>query len=137
VYYAIAPPDALAFVTVTRVNQRTEEMFHGRAWEETVYLVAAIEASTVPVRQNAAAAARIDALLEDGDLALPSGFGVMAMYCESAIRDTRPDPTDPAGRQWAIRGGHYRVWVTTGPIAGEETTFMQPGWVQPGWVQPL
>jgi hypothetical protein len=58
-----------------------------------------------------AAAARIDALLEQGTLTV-SGYSLMALFRESRIRLTEVDAADPSIR-WLRRGGNYRLVVST------------------------
>jgi len=55
----------------------------------------------------AAAAMRIDELLDDGTLDVP-GFQVSGMHREEFIRGTEIDAVDPS-IIWKRRGGRYRV----------------------------
>lgn len=109
VYWDEAPPKMTQFVIVSLVDHHDEPMFGGRALEDALYLVKAVELSTVAVKNIKAAAARIDALLDDGTLD-PAGYGLMVMQREARIRITEVDGQDPTIR-WQHRGGHYRVMV--------------------------
>lgn len=106
VYWEEAPPGATRFVIVSLVDAVDEPQFGGRAYEDAVYLVKAVALSTAGANIQAAAA-RIDALLEDGTLTV-SGYTYMAMHREARVRMTEVDDDDPSLR-WYHRGGHYRV----------------------------
>lgn len=107
VYWDEAPAQSRQFVIVSLVDEADEPMFGGRAFEDALYLVVARELSTVAVKNVKAAAARIDALLEDGTLTVP-GYSHMVMHRESRVRMTEVDYQDSAIR-WSHRGGRYRV----------------------------
>lgn len=109
VYWDESPQGATQFVIVSLVDEHDDPMFGGRADEDVLYLVKAVELSTVSVKNIKAAAARIDALLEDGDLD-PPGYGLMLMAREARVRLTEIDERD-ASIRWQHRGGHYRVMV--------------------------
>lgn len=107
-----APPGATKFVIVSVVDEVDEPKFGGRAYEDALYLVEARMLSTAGGNMKAAAA-RIDALLEDQTLGLGSptatpGYTWMTMHREARVRLTEVDDVDPTIR-WARRGGHYRV----------------------------
>lgn len=110
VYYAEAPPNAKRFVIVQLMHSRNEPAFSkGRASEEVVLMVKAVMVSTASGNIQAAAA-RIDALLEDGTLTV-AGYELGAMYRdpdEDRLRITEVDELDPDIR-WSHRGGFYRV----------------------------
>lgn len=109
-YWEEAPPGATRFVIVSLVDHVDVAMMTERAFESALYAVKAVMLSTAggDIR---AAAARIDALLEDGTLTV-SGFSLMTMHRESRIRMTEVDDVDPSIR-WFHRGGHYRVAMST------------------------
>jgi hypothetical protein len=106
VYWAEAPPGSTRFVIVSLVAEVDEDVFGGRAFEDTVYHVTARMLSTAGGDVKAAAA-RIDALLQDDPLTV-NGYGWMATYRETRIRDVEVDSVDPSIR-WNVRGGTYRV----------------------------
>lgn len=106
-----APPGAQQFVIVHLEDEHDEPMFGGRAFEEALYLVEAREFSKVAVKNIKAAAARIDALLEQGTLTI-AGYGLARLARESRVRFPEPDSTDPSLR-WERRGGFYRLVVST------------------------
>jgi len=114
VFIDTAPLGAVAYITVTVLDARNEYVFGGhRAWEDRLYLVEAVDQISEDAPSKAKqAAARIDEILENGSLTLPSGFHLMAMFRETALRYTVYDDTSPAGRQWDHRGGQYRIQVT-------------------------
>lgn len=105
-----APAGSRQFVIVSLVDERDEQSFDGRSFEDALYLVKAVELSTVATKNIKAAAARIDALLEDGTLAVP-GYVLMTMHRESRVRATEIDEVDSSIR-WFHRGGNYRVMVS-------------------------
>lgn len=112
VYWQVAPSNSTRYVVVELVTSHDEPVFGGRAWESAIYQVKAVGRSTpsVPLQDNAMkdAAARIDALLENGTLSIP-GFTLMSMRrVEDRIRVTEQDPADPAIK-WFHRGGRYEV----------------------------
>ena len=102
-----AAPGLTQFVIVSLVSEFDEPVFGQRAFEDALYLVKAVELSTVAVKHIKAAAARIDAVLENGVLTV-AGYTPMVMHRESRIRLTEVDQIDPSIR-WAHRGGRYRV----------------------------
>jgi hypothetical protein len=109
VYWDEAPPGATKFVIVSLVDQIDEPNFGGRAYEDALYLVKAVALSTAGANIQAAAA-RIDALLEDQTLTV-SGYTHMVMHRESRVRITEVDEVD-ASIRWFHRGGHYRVQMS-------------------------
>lgn len=109
VYYDVAPPNSTRFVVVSLIEEVDEGVFGGRAYEDALYQVKAVMSSKAN-GDIQSAAARIDALLDDGTLTA-SGYTLMAICRESRLRTTEPDDEDPAIR-WFHRGGHYRVQMT-------------------------
>lgn len=103
-----APEGKIQYVIVSLVDEDDEPKFGGRAFEDALFLVKAVEQKPAAGSGNIkAAAARIDALLENGTLAV-TGYTHMAMHREKRIRSTELDGTVPSIR-WFHRGGHYRV----------------------------
>ena len=100
------------FVIVSLVEAIDEPMFGGRAYEDVLYLVKAVELSSVATKNVKAAAARIDVLLEDQALTV-AGYTWMTGHREARIRFVETDDAD-ASIRWAHRGGHYRVQVSVG-----------------------
>lgn len=113
VYWDEAPQGATKFVIVSLMDEIDEPVFGGRAFEDALYLVEARMLSTAGGNIKAAAA-RIDALLDDQPLTMGSppaqvtGYQHMTTYRESRVRMTEIDEVDPSIR-WFRRGGHYRV----------------------------
>jgi len=110
VYVDEAPAGSTRFVIVSLVEEADAGMFGGRAFEDGLYQVEAQMLSTAGGNIKAAAA-RIDALLEQGTLTV-AGYSTMALYRESRIRLTEVDAVDTAIR-WYRRGGNYRVMMST------------------------
>lgn len=110
VYLDESPVGSTRFVIVSLVEETDEPVFEGRAIEDALYLVEARMLSTAGGNIKAAAA-RIDALLENGTLSA-SGFTLMTLHRESRVRMTEVDEVDPRLR-WARRGGHYRLMCST------------------------
>jgi len=111
VYWDEAPPQSKQFVIVSFVTHADQRGFDGRAFEDALYLVKAVELSTVTVKNIKAAAARIDDLLENQPLTA-TGYSFMTMFREERVRATEVDDVDPSIR-WFHRGGHYRVVMST------------------------
>jgi hypothetical protein len=86
-------------------------MFGSRAFEDALYLVEARALSTSGGNVKDAAA-RIDALLENGTLAV-AGYKVMVIQREERVRITEVDDVDQSIR-WQRRGGRYRVMTSVG-----------------------
>lgn len=118
VYEDLAPPGAKRFVIVSEITSFDVPVFGGRAFEDGFYLVEAraLVGSTVPEGDVRAAALRIDAMLEDGDLTV-EGFGLMTMHREEFVRGLEVDEIDRSIR-WKRRGGRYRVQVAVGVGGG-------------------
>ena len=99
--------NATRFVIVSLVEEHDVQKFGGRAYEDALYQVEARMLSTVAGADITAAAARLDALLEDQPLTV-AGYAPMALYRESRIRLTEIDDAD-ASIRWHRRGGHFRL----------------------------
>ncbi len=118
VYLDEAPEGLKRFVIVSLVDEADLAEFGRRAVEDATYLVVARALSIVngvalPATVMKAAAARIDALLEDGTLTV-SGYTHSAMYRTARVRQTEVDEVDRSIR-WFHRGGRYRVMVAPTP----------------------
>lgn len=111
VYMDEAPAGSTRFVIVALVDEVDEGTFGARAIEDGLYQVEARMLSTVAGANIKAAAARIDALLEQGTLTV-AGYSLMALFRESRIRMTEVDEDDSSIR-WYRRGGNYRLVVST------------------------
>lgn len=107
-----APAGSTRFVIVSLVDEVDEPMLGGRAYEDALYLVEARMLSTVAGATIGAAAARIDALLEDKPLVVP-GYTWMTLHREARVRMTEVDDLDPSIR-WYRRGGQYRLQMSVG-----------------------
>ena len=102
-----APPGATAFVIVSLVDEVDVATFGGRAYEDALFLAEARILSTVAGANPKAAAARIDALLEDQPITV-TGYTWMTVHREARVRMTEVDAVD-ASLRWYRRGGHYRA----------------------------
>lgn len=110
IYVDEAPPGSTRFVIVSLVDEVDEAKFGGRAFEDALFSIEARMLSTVAGANIKAAAARIDALLEDGVLSV-AGYTLMTCHRESRIRLTEIDAVDPSLR-WYRRGGNYRIQMS-------------------------
>lgn len=110
VYWDQAPPGATRFVIVSFVSAEDVGVFGGRAIEDGLYHVEARMLSTVAGANPKAAAARIEALLEDQPLTV-AGYAWMTTHREAPTRITEVDAVDPS-IQWLRRGGHYRIQMS-------------------------
>ena len=111
VWIDVAPPGSKQFVRISLDDERDEAVFvAGRAIEDASFLVEAVELSTVAASHVRAAAARIDALLEDHRL-IVADYACMTVHREKRERITTDDAADPSLR-WSRRGGHYRVQMS-------------------------
>lgn len=111
VYWDLAPHGAKAFVVISLVRQGSESVFGARAIEDAIYAVKAVVLNSA--QDIRAAAARIDALLDDGTLTV-AGATLMSVHRaedDGRIRFTEPDDFDKAIR-WQHRGARYRVQVS-------------------------
>jgi len=109
VFFDQAPQGATKFVLLSIVDEVDLPMFRQRAFEDHTYLVKAVELSTSGANVKAAAA-RIDALLEQGTLTV-TGYNTIVIQRISRLRLTEVDDVDAAIR-WQHRGGRYEVVVT-------------------------
>jgi hypothetical protein len=107
VYWDEAPPGSTRFVIVSFVTAVDLGVFQQRAIEDGLYFIEARMLSTVPGANIKAAAARIDALLEDAPLTV-AGYTWMTTHREEPTRMTEVDAVDTSIR-WYRRGGRYRV----------------------------
>jgi hypothetical protein len=117
VYRDLAPQGATRFVIVNLQDAHTERQFNQIGFEEYVYLVKAVVKGKSGIDANTAAA-RIDALLENGgaggSLGIVTGYGVMTTgRIEDGwrVRYTEADP-DNEDERWQHAGGLYSVWVS-------------------------
>lgn len=108
-----APPKTTRFVIVSVIDAFDEGVFGGRAVEDVLYLVEYRELKQ-GTGQAKAAAARIDELLNEGELVVPAGYTFMAMFRDSRTRHTETDEAEESIR-WYRRGGRYRVQVSMPP----------------------
>jgi len=106
-YWDEAPAGSTRFVVVSLVDEDDVQQFGRRSFENALYAIEVRMLSTIAGANPKAAAARIDALLEDQPLTVP-GYAPMAVFRESRIRATEVDAGDTSIR-WYRRGGHYRV----------------------------
>jgi hypothetical protein len=109
VYWGVAAPGRTRFVIVSLVIAQDVQQFVKRSYEDVLYVVKAV-ASSMSGGDVKAAAARIDALLENGTLSIP-GYALMTLYREERIRDTEFDDVDSSIR-WQHRGGRYRLMAS-------------------------
>lgn len=107
VFWDEAPPNSTKFVIVSLVDEVDAPQFGSRAYEDHLYQVKAVALSSAGVDIVKNAAARIDALLENGTLTV-AGYTRMTMHRETRVRQTEVDALDAAIR-WYHRGGQYRV----------------------------
>jgi hypothetical protein len=111
VYWDEAPAGAKRFVIVSLADEADVAEFQRTAFEDALYLVKAVmlDGTSGNIR---AAAARIHQLLQDTNALEVAGYGIMAIYRESRVRQTEVDGVDPMVR-WQHRGGRYRVQAAT------------------------
>lgn len=112
VYYGEAPEGMTRFVVVQLMEETDVAQFGERAFEDGLYLVKAVMLSTANGNIQAAAA-RIDALLENATLSV-SGYTTAGIYRDSRVRITEVDDMDSSIR-WYHRGGYYRVVMAGSP----------------------
>lgn len=106
-----AKQGATRFVIVSLITETDEGDFDGRAYEDALYLVKAVEKSSSGSNAKTAAA-RIDVLLEDQALTA-TGYNWMATFREERVRYAEVDAVD-ASIRWQHRGGRYRVQMSIG-----------------------
>jgi hypothetical protein len=115
VHFGLAPQGKTSFALVTidetaDISVFAEAPAARRAIESITYAVQAV-VQTKETAPAAAAAARIDALLEDQPLTV-SGYGWLSTVRVERIREPGElDPTD-TNLRWQHHGGRYRVQVT-------------------------
>lgn len=110
VYPDIADDGMDRFVIVSLIDEVDEQMLGRRAFEDALFLVEARVRSNTNANIKAAAA-RIDALLEDTTLTV-AGYCTMTVHREKRVRLTEVDELDKSIR-WYRRGGEYRVVMST------------------------
>jgi hypothetical protein len=119
VYFDEAPEGLTRFVIVQLADEADAPMQGGggRAYESALYTIEARMLSTAGGDINAAAA-RLDALLEDQKLLAPGspsedvpGYAWMMTTREGRFRQTERDAINPTIR-WFRRGGHYRLMMS-------------------------
>jgi hypothetical protein len=110
VHWDQAPAGSTRFVIVSFIVAADLGVFGGRAIEDGLYFVEARMLSTVASATIKAAAARIDALLEDQPLTV-AGYHWMTTHREEPTRITEPDAADPS-IYWFRRGGRYRIQMS-------------------------
>lgn len=102
------------FVLVALFDSNDVAEFQRRAYEDALYLVQAVAlaAPGAPAGDVKAAAARIEAVLEDQPLTV-AGYTWMTAHRERRHRVQEVDPADPAIK-WNHRGAFYRVLMSGG-----------------------
>lgn len=107
-YYDAAPPNVQRFGIVSRIPSGPTDVptFGGRAFEDHEFLIKVVMRTTAG-GDIKAAAARVDALLDDQPLTAP-GYAWMTVHRTEFVRITEVDDIDPLIR-WLHRGGRYRV----------------------------
>jgi len=111
VFFDEAAQNAQKFVLISLLDEHDEPIFGARGYEDALYLVKAVALSSSGANVKAAAA-RIDALLEDQPLTV-AGYTWMTVHRETRVRMAEVDDVDPSIR-WQHRGGHYRVQFSLG-----------------------
>lgn len=112
VHFDEAPANATRFVIVSLADEVDEPQFGGRAYEDALYLVKAVLKDAVAADIKAAAA-RIDAVLENSMAVVAAGYTCMVAVREARVRYVEVDDLDQSIR-WHHRGGHYRVTMSVG-----------------------
>jgi hypothetical protein len=118
VYEDVGPPGATKFVVVSLIIGTDTSVFvHGRVIEDLLLLIEARVRFTGrnDVGAASAAAARIDALLEDGTVDA-AGYLVTAIRRDEPVHNTEVDEVDPTIR-WKRRGGRYRLTAYRSAVA--------------------
>jgi hypothetical protein len=114
VFFDAAPEKKTRFVIVTLESHVDGAAFQLHAFEDLVYAIEAVALTTVANanRDVRTAAARIDTLLDHGDLTAP-GYQLMVMQrIGDRIRTTEVDDVDPTIR-WYHRGWRYQIVMST------------------------
>lgn len=109
IWFDEAKQNADRFLIISLLTEFDEPMFNARAFEDATYLVKYVEKGTSGLNTKAAAA-RIDALLEQGTMTVV-GYGLMAMRRVERVRYVEVDDVDRSIR-WQHRGGRYQVMVS-------------------------
>jgi hypothetical protein len=109
VFVDVAPSGSTKFVIVSLATHRDEYVFEGPAFEESTYLVKAVDLNVSGIRAKSAAA-RIDAVLQDAALSI-SGYALMLLQRQERVRYTEVDD-DNKDIRWQHRGGRYSVFVS-------------------------
>jgi hypothetical protein len=109
VHEDMGPEGAKRFVVVSQILATDQAVMNqGRVIEDALFLIEArVLKGSGPTTACAAAAARIEALLEDGTMDVP-GYRVTQMFREEFVRGTEVDERDRT-IVWKRRGGRYRV----------------------------
>lgn len=106
VWWDVGDKKAKRFVVVSLVDHSDVPVYGGRAWENYLFLVKAVMLNSAGGSVKAAAA-RIDALLEDWQIPV-TDFGHLSTHREARVRITEQDSENTAIR-WLHRGGRYRA----------------------------
>lgn len=106
IFFDIASHGAQKFVIVSLMSEFDTRMFSGRAFETSIYLVKAVALSTTGADVKTAAA-RIDALLEQGTFTVTGYDGSVISSRTERVRMTELDPNNDS--RWQHRGGLYEV----------------------------
>lgn len=109
VYWDVSASGKTRVVIVSLLSPSVTYAFDAGAFEEKLYLVKAVELNTSAANVKAAAA-RIDALLNGGTLALTT-YDLMNMELREPIHYAEPDPANKDAR-WQHYGGVYAVYVS-------------------------
>lgn len=109
VWIDIAPHGCTKFVIVSQATHRDEYVFDGPAFEESEYLVKAVDLNTSRTRVRAAGA-RIHALLQDAALNI-SGYALMVLQRKQYVGYPDPDQENK-DIVWQHCGGRYEVFVS-------------------------
>jgi len=114
VWFDAAKPGCKHYVLLTLVSEEDVATFPGRReYEDALYRIHAVALDT-SADTAAAAANRIDALLENVALVV-AGYSWMTTHREGRVRATPEDPVDPSVH-WQVIGGQYRVQMA--PVWG-------------------
>lgn len=109
VYMDVSPSGKTKVVIVSMSTHQDEYVFHGSAFEQSTYVVKAVEQSGSGATVKTAAA-RIHVLLQDVALTI-TGYIHAKTRRSERIRYTEVDDVNQDIR-WQHRGGRYEVVVT-------------------------
>lgn len=112
VHFDVPSSGKTQFVVISLMFHEDTYVFGGRGFERSLYLVKAVDKNTDGADANAAAA-RIDALLQDQPLTI-TGYVHSLTARTERMRDTEVDGED-ADARWQHRGAQYEVVVA--PVA--------------------